>query len=190
MGLLVLLIFLIPIAYADIDKFEFLNLSQHNEIQFIDSQNNVISVSHHIFETGKSVKMQNNIHNNLDSNLKGVWKVLIQDPRSGKTVETVKVVDIELLYENSKLFEWEQIFIKKGMFSFISIISYPDHQAIEAFDSDIVVVDKLSKAYSKNNGCPEELEVIIKPDFSTVVCVTDNTLDDLTDRGWHKARGF
>ena len=47
------------------------------------------------------------------------------------------------------------------------------------------VVMEHSKAYSKKNGCDDGFTHVIKPNFSTVVCVTDDTQKTLRDRGWH-----
>ena len=112
------------------------------------------------------------------------------DLKSEQVVETVKTLDVDLQHNTSKSFEWDVVFTKKGIFSFVSRITYTDPNISAAFDSDIAVVDRLSKTYAENNGCPDKLKVIMKPTFSTVVCVTEDTQDELADRGWHEARGF
>ncbi len=65
------------------------------------------------------------------------------------------------------------------------------HEEIPATDSEgtgtvnaFYVVEKFSKTFEKNNECNEGLESVIKPNFSTVVCVTKDTRTSLVERGW------
>lgn len=45
------------------------------------------------------------------------------------------------------------------------------------------IVEKFSKAYSENNGCRDGFEVLMKSDFSTIVCVTHDSASKITQRG-------
>ena len=57
--------------------------------QFFDSQGNSMMMDDHIFEVGEQIQIQNEIFNdNIDSNQKGTLELLIQDYRSGQTIET------------------------------------------------------------------------------------------------------
>lgn len=52
----------------------------------------------------------------------------------------------------------------------------------------IAVVEKFSKAMEFNGQCKKpfpEFSFVIKPDFSTIVCVTMDTKQILKERGWH-----
>ncbi len=56
---------------------------------------------------------------------------------------------------------------------------------ISAFNqnSNFVVVDNFSKAY-ENHHCAVSLSPVIKPNYSSIVCVTDDTQNKLILRGW------
>jgi len=54
----------------------------------------------------------------------------------------------------------------------------------EGFDH-FTVVDKFSKAFHPDNlNCRLDFYPIVKPDYSTVVCVSNDTMDILAKRGW------
>ena len=155
--------------------------------QFFDSQGNAMMIDDHIFEVGEQITIKNNVFNDhIDSKQTGTLELLIQDYRLGQTVETIKRFDFEMTHKTSKMFEWDHTFTKIGLFSFESDVSSTSPYGIsEGFGKDFSVVDKHSKAYAENNGCADDLEIVLKPNFSTVVCVTESTQDDLIDRGWH-----
>ena len=58
----VILITTIGYAFATTEEFEPVTNSQPNETQFLDSHGNAVVIRHHVFEAGKQVKMQNEIH--------------------------------------------------------------------------------------------------------------------------------
>ncbi len=144
-------------------------------------------IDDHIFEVGEQITIQNKIFNDhIDSKQTGTLELLIKDYRSERIAETVKIFDFEMTHKTSKMFEWDHTFTKTGVFSFESDVSYPGPYGVsEGFGTDFSVVNKHSKTYAENNGCPDDLEIVLKPNFSTVVCVTESTQDDLIDRGWH-----
>ncbi|MCH9658058.1 hypothetical protein K0U27_05070 [archaeon] len=147
----VILITTIGYAFATTEEFEPVTNSQPNETQFLDSHGNAVVIRHHVFEAGKQVKMQNEIHGVVESGQKGTWEMFTYDLKSEQVVETVKILDVDLQHNTSKSFEWDVVFTKKGIFSFVSRITYTDPNISAAFDSDIAVVDRLSKTYAENN---------------------------------------
>ncbi|MGI9567814.1 MAG: hypothetical protein ACR2LL_12490 [Nitrosopumilus sp.] len=49
----------------------------------------------------------------------------------------------------------------------------------------IFVIEKFAKAYEQNQGCRENFQMLIKSDYSTLVCVTSSTYAILQERdGW------
>ena len=48
------------------------------------------------------------------------------------------------------------------------------------------VVDEYSKAFDKDNGCNENFRPMMKPDYSAVVCVTNDTYLKLLQHGWNQ----
>ena len=48
------------------------------------------------------------------------------------------------------------------------------------------VVNGYGKVFKENNACPKEgHKPVVKPNFSSVVCVTEETKSTLVNRGWH-----
>lgn len=139
-----------------------------------------------VFEVGQKVKIKSRLDNRLEDSNQGTTRFFIQASHN-TIVQTIKVFDFEIKPKSHETFETEYTFGDTGTF-YLNIASRsseppsPEIGTAYAFS----VVDQHSKAYKKNQGCNNEnLRPIIKPDFSTVVCTTEETRIVLAQRDWN-----
>ena len=75
-----------------------------------------------------------------------------------------------------------------GIFSFTKGIWFNSDNSHKTESQGVIVLEKFSKAMAFNGQCKKpfpEFTLIIKPDFSTAVCVKMDTATKLKERGWH-----
>lgn len=65
---------------------------------------------------------------------------------------------------------------------FISIVSKIDGTTVETSKTDFIVFEEYSNAAL--NGCAADHELVVKPDYSKAVCVFDESVIQLVQRGW------
>ena len=65
---------------------------------------------------------------------------------------------------------------------FISIVSKIDGNVIKTSKTDFIVFEEYSDAAL--NGCDVSHKMLIKPDYSKAVCVFDDSIGKLLERGW------
>lgn len=84
----------------------------------------------------------------------------------------------------SQIYQQNYTVEKSGRF-FISVeLTYLyDERYNETISRKLMVVDKISKAF-ETGRCKGELEHLFKPDYGSVVCVSDPSKPKLLDRGW------
>ena len=157
-----------------------------------------------IFEIGKEVRMQEKIF--ADSywpsiprdNLSGtVYFMILDNPTQSmryldedeyKMVEKfTKEFDLSTS-SLPKLFSQPFVPTQTGKFTYIiSTKVLPDNTGGKS-TGGLIVVEKFGKSYAENNGCKENFTKIIKPIFSSLVCVSLDTYSKLLERGWIEQR--
>ena len=89
--------------------------------------------------------------------------------------ELPKEIKFDITFENSGNYLESKQILFSGM----------DKQPIHYYNS-INVVEKLSKAVNDNGFCKNsQLNEVIRPDYSSIVCVKDTTVNILKERGWY-----
>ncbi len=148
-------------------------------------------------QVGQQVRLQEKVFNDLDSeNLKGTLKFWIveghkgisgMDENSSRIVENLGTDKFDISPSTfSDLFS--HVFVAKHSGDYMYAISYETEPNLYSGNASgtFSIVEKWGKSYEQNNGCKEDHRRIMKADFSTVVCATEDTHKRLLQRGgWH-----
>lgn len=157
-----------------------------------------------IFELGERVLMQEKLFAESspsyapDGNLSGTVNFMILDNPTSSMMYLEEneynmvekfVNEFDLNISNlPKLFSQPFVPAQTGKFTYvISTNLHPDNTGGKT-TGGLIVVDKFGKSYVENNGCKEGFAKIIKPDYSSLVCVISETHSKLVQRGWVEQR--
>ena len=147
-------------------------------------------------QVGQQVRLQEKVFNDLNSeNLTGTLKFFIVEGHSGisgidenssRVVEYLGTDKFDISPSTfSSLFS--HLFVAKQPGDYTYAISYETKPNVYSGKASgtFSIVEKWGKSYEQNSGCREDHRRIIKADFSTAVCVTEDTHKKLLQRGWH-----
>ena len=87
-----------------------------------------------------------------------------------------------------KLFSQSFVPAQTGKFTYIISTSFSPDDTGRKSTGGLIVVEKFAKSYVENNGCRDGFGHIIKPGFSSLVCVSSDTYQKLVQRGWIEQR--
>lgn len=97
--------------------------------------------------------------------------------------EILKTSDFSIKSGQSEMFSTVYTPTKIGSLIVHMDVNYLIPQGSTESDSvGLVVVEKYSKAFAKNNGCADEFVAMSKPHFSSVICVSKETSHELMNR--------
>lgn len=85
-----------------------------------------------------------------------------------------------------KFFNFTFIPEVKGPMKYVAFNHHGEENGKSNSIGGFIVVEKYSKAVDQKGNCKNpELMKVMKPDYSTVVCVKHDTVSILKERGWH-----
>ena len=143
-------------------------------------------ISQHVHEVGQKVKYQQRFDNNsTNSDQKGTLKLIFYHSITHDDFEHLKTFDFNIKLQTYEIFEIDYTFTKTGSFVIETVPTIAEPYYLGGNSYLFSVVDKYSKAYEKDSGCNENFRSVTKPDYSTVVCVSENTYRELLQRGWN-----
>ena len=146
-------------------------------------------LSGHVFEVGNQIKLQQRIDNNsYNSEQKGTLNFYFYPSLSQESSEFHKSFDFDINPHTYEIFVVEHAVGKPGFFVIETDPIMEEPYQLGGYSYLFSVVDEYSKGYEKNNECSENFRSVIKPDYSTVVYVSDDTFFKLTQqRGWRNS---
>ncbi len=157
-----------------------------------------------VLEIGKEVRMQEKIFTNShfpsvpQGSLSGSVDFMILD-NSAQSMRYLDESEYKMVEKFTNEFDlntsslpklFSQPFVPEqtGKFTYVISTSVSPDNTGRKVTGGLIVVEKFGKSYVENNGCKEDFAKIIKPNFSSLACVSLDTSSKLLERGWVQQR--
>ncbi len=137
-----------------------------------------------IIELGEQITIEKKVFNPFpDKETQIELKFFILDNQK-KNPKLIGQLEDVLNFKNDRIYQQNYTSEKTGRFFASVELSYLyDERYNETQSFDFTVVEKISKAF-ESGRCKGELEPMLKPDYGSVVCISDPSKPKLQDRGW------
>lgn len=142
-----------------------------------------------IFLTGQQIQFVKNLENKRNHTLAGNLELKI-DEKSRDFSEIILDHDFRLQTGQDETINTFWTTNHPGLYKLSIVTNYENPtETDEVLHEDawdhFKVVERFSKAFNPNElNCKLNFYPMAKPDYSTIVCVKDNTKDTLIERGW------
>ena len=137
-----------------------------------------------IIELGEQITMKKIVSNLFpDKETQIELKFFILDNQKENPKLIGQLEDV-LNFKNDRIYQQNYTSEKTGrFFASVELTYLYDERYNETRSFDFTVVEKISKAF-ESGRCKGELEPMLKPDYGSVVCISDPSKPKLQDRGW------
>jgi|GEM_PF-2813362 len=133
-------------------------------------------------KVGEEIRLEDGVYNNATLTSIGNIKFYIRDAPDGHK-DMLKTYDFSIKSGESEKFSTMYTPAKTGYIDITVDISYLIPQGKgEGSGILFTVVDDFGKAFAKNNHCKEGFAAVIKPNYSSIVCVSEETSHKLAQR--------
>ena len=133
-------------------------------------------------KVGEEIRLEDGVYNNATLTSIGNIEFYIRDAPDGHK-DMLKTYDFSIKSGESEKFSTMYTPAKTGYIDITVDISYLIPQGKgEGSGILFTVVDDFGKAFAKNNHCKEGFAAVIKPNYSSIVCVSEETSHKLAQR--------
>lgn len=158
----------LPVAFGDETSFQVYSSDGNHYSKFI--------------KIGEETHLEKGISNDADLTSIGTIEFYIRDAQDNHR-DVLKTYDFSIKSGESEKFTAVYTPTKTGYVDINVDINYLIPQGDIASSSGLfIVVDDFSKTFAKNHTCKEGFEIMVKPHFSSVVCVSKESSSKLADR--------